>query len=87
MKHTYSVKANRDARAKELKRLGFGVRLYSIKNQRLNPKYVRDSGVFGPTQFGDDLEHFSTLYMIAIETFPPCEVCGADHAEEYQERA
>ena len=67
MRHTYCNKANRDAVAKELVARGHKIRKYSVKNQMINPKYVQDSGVSGPTQFGDDLETFSTLYMIAVD--------------------
>jgi hypothetical protein len=66
MKTTYSVKANRDAAAKALKAQGIAVRCYSYRAQRINPKYVADSGVSGPTQFGDELEFFSTLYMFEV---------------------
>ena len=66
MKTTFCSKANRDAQAKALKAQGFAVRSYSVRAQRLNPKYVADSGVSGPTAFGDDLEFFSVLYMIEV---------------------
>ncbi len=65
MRLLFSNKANRDAHAKELKARGYKVSKSSIRNQTINPKYVRDSGVSGvPTAFGDDLESYSALYIL-----------------------
>jgi hypothetical protein len=66
MKTTFCSKANRDAAARALKAQGVAVWKYSARAQRINPKYVADSGVSGPTQFGDELEFFSTLYMFEV---------------------
>ncbi len=64
MRLLFSNKANRDAHAKELKARGYKVVKSSVRNQQINPKYVADSGVSGPTQFGDDLESYSALYIL-----------------------
>ena len=68
MRLLFCSKANRDAKAKALKAQGFQVVKSSIRNQQINPKYVADSGVSGPTQFGDDLEFFGALYSVAVMT-------------------
>jgi len=66
VKTLFSSKANRDAAAKAAKADGQVVRCYSVRAQRINPKYVVDSGVSGPTEFGDELEFFKTLYSFEV---------------------
>ena len=65
MRLLFSSKANRDAAAKARKLAGQKVVKSNIRNQTINPKYVRDSGQFGiPTAFGDDLESYGALYIL-----------------------
>lgn len=58
----WSKKENRDRAFVEAGGTKAGLRKTSIKSQLINPKYVEDSGVKGPTAFGDDKEFFGTLY-------------------------
>ena len=69
MKQTFISK---EVRNQEAKRLGHNVKLSSIKNQYLNPRYVIDDqeGIkrrskigFG---FGEDTEFFPILYTLEV---------------------
>ncbi len=65
MRELYTSKANRDGRARELKASGYAVKRGVTGAQRINPKYIRDSGCFGISPaFGDELESFSQLYSV-----------------------
>ncbi len=60
----FHVKENRDAEYVDRGGKASGLKKTSIRAQRINPKYVADSGVQGPTAFGDELEFFPVLYSI-----------------------
>jgi hypothetical protein len=60
---SYRNRGNRDDRARELKKLGYKVRRYSMPNQTLDPSYVKDSEVSG----GDYKTFFSMLYMVEYD--------------------
>jgi hypothetical protein len=87
----WANKENRDKAFIEAGGTAAGLKKTSTRNQLINPKYVEDSGVSGPTKFGDDTEMFSVLYsfvkvmgesrksfqQFVIEgPFPPCDKCG-----------
>ena len=66
---TYQNRNLRDARAKELKALGFAVRKSSIRNQLLHPMYVTDAGFHGDRCFGncDYKTSFAVLYILTAD--------------------
>lgn len=69
-KATFMTKANRDAKAKEMKAQGYAVRKESARNQNLHPMYV-DDWPYPMTEedkgFGNGLymTGFSAIYTVA----------------------
>jgi hypothetical protein len=65
---TYQNKANRDAKAKELKSQGYVVKKSSIRNQLLHPQYVDDYEGHVDTGLGNTMykTHFAVLYDVRI---------------------
>jgi len=62
----YQDRARRDARAKELRALGFSPRRRSARNQLLHPEYVKDWEGEVRTGFGNDQYRtwFKALYIV-----------------------
>jgi hypothetical protein len=66
MKFTYQTRANRDAKARELRKQGYTVKVRSVRGQVLSPSYVADyDGIPTTNMFGGaDTEFFANLYMV-----------------------
>jgi len=68
----YKNKANRDARAKELKAQGLTVRRSSSSNQLLHPQYVEDelSELRSQTGIGNTVykTHYGKLYKVEAQS-------------------
>lgn len=66
---TYQNRKLRDARAKELKDLGYTVHKSSVRNQLLHPMYVTDAGFHGDRCLGN-CEYktpFAVLYILTAD--------------------
>jgi hypothetical protein len=65
---TYQNKANRDAKAKELKAQGLRVKRGSFGPARLHPQYIKDFQGHYETGFGntDYLSMFGRLYTVEV---------------------
>ncbi len=68
IKENYEQKVNRDNRAKELKKLGFNVRRFSMRGQQMHPDYIKDyDGEGKGTGFGPNTHYrtyFAVIYVV-----------------------
>jgi len=56
----YQCRRNRDERAKELRKQGWRVRVYTMRNQQCHPEYIKDYEGYYETGVGN--AYYKTLF-------------------------